>query len=168
MLVFLPLQQALYLIPTKNPEFAVTYKMLWSRSQSSIEDRSVDKSVTTTFGVNRPTISCFFDRKDKDYIVEKVLRSQWYRSFPLWTKGFQVLLSEYQKLGISLKTDSNMIVYRSFLCLLILNLKHLWMLYLFYFCLCINLYCFKFKIKINKSPLKFSMYFFKQNSKFRG
>ncbi|KAK7910021.1 hypothetical protein WMY93_014705 [Mugilogobius chulae] len=31
-------------------------------SLSSIEDRSEDKSVTTTFGVNRPTISCFFDR----------------------------------------------------------------------------------------------------------
>uniref|UniRef100_A0A672IY18 Dysferlin, limb girdle muscular dystrophy 2B (autosomal recessive) n=1 Tax=Salarias fasciatus TaxID=181472 RepID=A0A672IY18_SALFA len=31
-------------------------------SLSSIEDRSDDKSVTTTFGVNRPTISCFFDR----------------------------------------------------------------------------------------------------------
>ncbi|XP_063757094.1 dysferlin isoform X2 [Eleginops maclovinus] len=31
-------------------------------SLSSIEDRNEDKSVTTTFGVNRPTISCFFDR----------------------------------------------------------------------------------------------------------
>uniref|UniRef100_A0A4W6EVA6 Dysferlin, limb girdle muscular dystrophy 2B (autosomal recessive) n=1 Tax=Lates calcarifer TaxID=8187 RepID=A0A4W6EVA6_LATCA len=31
-------------------------------SLSSIEDKSDDKSVTTTFGVNRPTISCFFDR----------------------------------------------------------------------------------------------------------
>lgn len=31
--------------------------------QSSIEDKHDDKSVTTTFGVNRPTISCFFDRK---------------------------------------------------------------------------------------------------------
>ncbi|KAI3376173.1 hypothetical protein L3Q82_016697 [Scortum barcoo] len=31
-------------------------------SLSSIEDRNDDKSVTTTFGVNRPTISCFFDR----------------------------------------------------------------------------------------------------------
>lgn len=31
--------------------------------QSSIEDKNDDKSVTTTFGVNRPTISCFFDRK---------------------------------------------------------------------------------------------------------
>ncbi|CAL9694086.1 unnamed protein product [Knipowitschia caucasica] len=31
-------------------------------SLSSIEDRSEDKSVTTTFGVSRPTISCFFDR----------------------------------------------------------------------------------------------------------
>ncbi|XP_069375164.1 dysferlin isoform X8 [Paralichthys olivaceus] len=30
-------------------------------SLSSIEDKSEDKSVTTTFGVNRPTISCFFD-----------------------------------------------------------------------------------------------------------
>ncbi|XP_029931461.1 dysferlin isoform X2 [Myripristis murdjan] len=30
-------------------------------SLSSIEDRNDDKSVTTTFGVNRPTISCFFD-----------------------------------------------------------------------------------------------------------
>uniref|UniRef100_A0A3B5B1U0 Dysferlin, limb girdle muscular dystrophy 2B (autosomal recessive) n=1 Tax=Stegastes partitus TaxID=144197 RepID=A0A3B5B1U0_9TELE len=30
--------------------------------QSSIEDKNDDKSVTTTFGVNRPTISCFFDR----------------------------------------------------------------------------------------------------------
>ncbi|XP_030193496.1 dysferlin isoform X9 [Gadus morhua] len=29
-------------------------------SLSSIEDRSDEKSVTTTFGVNRPTISCFF------------------------------------------------------------------------------------------------------------
>lgn len=32
-------------------------------SQSSIEDKSDDKSITTTFGVNRPTISCFFDCK---------------------------------------------------------------------------------------------------------
>ncbi|XP_054916786.1 dysferlin isoform X6 [Poeciliopsis prolifica] len=31
-------------------------------SLSSIEDKHDDKSVTTTFGVNRPTISCFFDR----------------------------------------------------------------------------------------------------------
>uniref|UniRef100_A0A3Q0RFX8 Dysferlin, limb girdle muscular dystrophy 2B (autosomal recessive) n=1 Tax=Amphilophus citrinellus TaxID=61819 RepID=A0A3Q0RFX8_AMPCI len=31
-------------------------------SLSSIEDKNEDKSVTTTFGVNRPTISCFFDR----------------------------------------------------------------------------------------------------------
>uniref|UniRef100_A0A8C9WVR4 Dysferlin, limb girdle muscular dystrophy 2B (autosomal recessive) n=1 Tax=Sander lucioperca TaxID=283035 RepID=A0A8C9WVR4_SANLU len=31
-------------------------------SLSSIEDKNDDKSVTTTFGVNRPTISCFFDR----------------------------------------------------------------------------------------------------------
>uniref|UniRef100_A0AAQ4P1J9 Dysferlin, limb girdle muscular dystrophy 2B (autosomal recessive) n=1 Tax=Gasterosteus aculeatus aculeatus TaxID=481459 RepID=A0AAQ4P1J9_GASAC len=31
-------------------------------SLSTIEDRNEDKSVTTTFGVNRPTISCFFDR----------------------------------------------------------------------------------------------------------
>uniref|UniRef100_A0A3P8UX60 Dysferlin, limb girdle muscular dystrophy 2B (autosomal recessive) n=1 Tax=Cynoglossus semilaevis TaxID=244447 RepID=A0A3P8UX60_CYNSE len=31
-------------------------------SLSSIEDRTDDRSVTTTFGVNRPTISCFFDR----------------------------------------------------------------------------------------------------------
>lgn len=31
-------------------------------SLSSFEDRSEDKSITTTFGVNRPTISCFFDR----------------------------------------------------------------------------------------------------------
>ncbi|XP_058480141.1 dysferlin isoform X2 [Solea solea] len=31
-------------------------------SLSSIEDKSDDKSVTTTFGVNRPTISCYFDR----------------------------------------------------------------------------------------------------------
>uniref|UniRef100_A0A3Q3DHJ1 Dysferlin, limb girdle muscular dystrophy 2B (autosomal recessive) n=1 Tax=Hippocampus comes TaxID=109280 RepID=A0A3Q3DHJ1_HIPCM len=30
-------------------------------SLSSIEDKHDDKSVTTTFGVNRPTISCFFD-----------------------------------------------------------------------------------------------------------
>uniref|UniRef100_A0A8C4H5G6 Dysferlin, limb girdle muscular dystrophy 2B (autosomal recessive) n=1 Tax=Dicentrarchus labrax TaxID=13489 RepID=A0A8C4H5G6_DICLA len=30
-------------------------------SLSSIEDKNEDKSVTTTFGVNRPTISCFFD-----------------------------------------------------------------------------------------------------------
>ncbi|KAA8582721.1 hypothetical protein FQN60_006392, partial [Etheostoma spectabile] len=30
-------------------------------SLSSIEDKNDDKSVTTTFGVNRPTISCFFD-----------------------------------------------------------------------------------------------------------
>ncbi|XP_035461103.2 dysferlin isoform X4 [Scophthalmus maximus] len=30
-------------------------------SLSSIEDKSDDRSVTTTFGVNRPTISCFFD-----------------------------------------------------------------------------------------------------------
>ncbi|KAE8279305.1 Dysferlin Dystrophy-associated fer-1-like protein Fer-1-like protein 1 [Larimichthys crocea] len=30
--------------------------------ESSIEDKNDDKSVTTTFGVNRPTISCFFDR----------------------------------------------------------------------------------------------------------
>ncbi|XP_077954184.1 dysferlin isoform X12 [Gasterosteus aculeatus] len=30
-------------------------------SLSTIEDRNEDKSVTTTFGVNRPTISCFFD-----------------------------------------------------------------------------------------------------------
>ncbi|CAB1417829.1 unnamed protein product, partial [Pleuronectes platessa] len=30
-------------------------------SLSSIEDKSEDKSITTTFGVNRPTISCFFD-----------------------------------------------------------------------------------------------------------
>ncbi|XP_035769106.1 dysferlin [Neolamprologus brichardi] len=29
--------------------------------QSSIEDKNEDKSVTTTFGVNRPTISCFFE-----------------------------------------------------------------------------------------------------------
>ncbi|CAL8326175.1 unnamed protein product [Lota lota] len=29
-------------------------------SLSSIEDRSDEKSITTTFGVNRPTISCFF------------------------------------------------------------------------------------------------------------
>uniref|UniRef100_A0A3Q2PPJ6 Dysferlin, limb girdle muscular dystrophy 2B (autosomal recessive) n=1 Tax=Fundulus heteroclitus TaxID=8078 RepID=A0A3Q2PPJ6_FUNHE len=32
-------------------------------SLSSIEDKHDDKSVTTTFGVNRPTISCFFDRR---------------------------------------------------------------------------------------------------------
>ncbi|XP_053717199.1 dysferlin isoform X5 [Synchiropus splendidus] len=31
-------------------------------SLSSIEDKNDDKTVTTTFGVNRPTISCFFDR----------------------------------------------------------------------------------------------------------
>ncbi|XP_061566584.1 dysferlin isoform X7 [Cololabis saira] len=31
-------------------------------SLSSIEDKQEDKSITTTFGVNRPTISCFFDR----------------------------------------------------------------------------------------------------------
>ena len=31
--------------------------------QSSIEDKNDDKSVTTTFGVTRPTISCFFDRE---------------------------------------------------------------------------------------------------------
>ncbi|XP_077444466.1 dysferlin [Stigmatopora argus] len=31
-------------------------------SLSSIEDKHEDKSITTTFGVNRPTISCFFDR----------------------------------------------------------------------------------------------------------
>uniref|UniRef100_A0A7N8YDM2 Dysferlin, limb girdle muscular dystrophy 2B (autosomal recessive) n=1 Tax=Mastacembelus armatus TaxID=205130 RepID=A0A7N8YDM2_9TELE len=31
-------------------------------SLSSMEDKNDDKSVTTTFGVNRPTISCFFDR----------------------------------------------------------------------------------------------------------
>uniref|UniRef100_A0A8C3ACN5 Dysferlin, limb girdle muscular dystrophy 2B (autosomal recessive) n=1 Tax=Cyclopterus lumpus TaxID=8103 RepID=A0A8C3ACN5_CYCLU len=31
-------------------------------SLSSIEDKNEDKSITTTFGVNRPTISCFFDR----------------------------------------------------------------------------------------------------------
>ncbi|XP_072315466.1 dysferlin isoform X3 [Eucyclogobius newberryi] len=31
-------------------------------SLGSVEDRSEDKSITTTFGVNRPTISCFFDR----------------------------------------------------------------------------------------------------------
>ncbi|XP_067379390.1 dysferlin isoform X11 [Channa argus] len=31
-------------------------------SLGSIEDKNDDKSVTTTFGVNRPTISCFFDR----------------------------------------------------------------------------------------------------------
>ncbi|XP_034020743.1 dysferlin isoform X3 [Thalassophryne amazonica] len=31
-------------------------------SLSSIEDKNDDKSVTTTFGVNRPTISCIFDR----------------------------------------------------------------------------------------------------------
>lgn len=31
--------------------------------QSSIEDKNEDKSVTTTFGVNRPTISCFFECK---------------------------------------------------------------------------------------------------------
>ncbi|XP_056883020.1 dysferlin isoform X2 [Takifugu flavidus] len=31
-------------------------------SLSSIEDKNDDKSVTTTFGVTRPTISCFFDR----------------------------------------------------------------------------------------------------------
>ncbi|XP_056156157.1 dysferlin [Lampris incognitus] len=30
-------------------------------SLSSIEDKNDDKLVTTTFGVNRPTISCFFD-----------------------------------------------------------------------------------------------------------
>uniref|UniRef100_UPI003AB023C6 dysferlin-like n=1 Tax=Centroberyx gerrardi TaxID=166262 RepID=UPI003AB023C6 len=30
-------------------------------SLSSIEDKNDDKSVTTTFGVNRPTISCYFD-----------------------------------------------------------------------------------------------------------
>ncbi|XP_075884185.1 dysferlin isoform X1 [Nelusetta ayraudi] len=30
-------------------------------SLGSIEDKSDDKSITTTFGVNRPTISCFFD-----------------------------------------------------------------------------------------------------------
>ncbi|XP_056299171.1 dysferlin isoform X6 [Pseudoliparis swirei] len=30
-------------------------------SLSSIEDKNEDKSITTTFGVNRPTISCFFD-----------------------------------------------------------------------------------------------------------
>ncbi|XP_069570882.1 dysferlin isoform X3 [Brachyistius frenatus] len=30
-------------------------------SLSAIEDKNDDKSVTTTFGVNRPTISCFFD-----------------------------------------------------------------------------------------------------------
>ncbi|XP_039996404.1 LOW QUALITY PROTEIN: dysferlin [Xiphias gladius] len=30
-------------------------------SLSGVEDRNEDKSVTTTFGVNRPTISCFFD-----------------------------------------------------------------------------------------------------------
>ncbi|KAM3857522.1 LOW QUALITY PROTEIN: dysferlin [Diretmus argenteus] len=30
-------------------------------SLSSIEDKNDDKTVTTTFGVNRPTISCFFD-----------------------------------------------------------------------------------------------------------
>uniref|UniRef100_H3D0Y8 Dysferlin, limb girdle muscular dystrophy 2B (autosomal recessive) n=1 Tax=Tetraodon nigroviridis TaxID=99883 RepID=H3D0Y8_TETNG len=31
-------------------------------SLSNIEDKNDDKSVTTTFGVTRPTISCFFDR----------------------------------------------------------------------------------------------------------
>ncbi|XP_026122901.1 dysferlin-like isoform X5 [Carassius auratus] len=30
-------------------------------SLSSVDEKSDDKSVTTTFGVNRPTISCFFD-----------------------------------------------------------------------------------------------------------
>uniref|UniRef100_A0A671V8N4 Dysferlin, limb girdle muscular dystrophy 2B (autosomal recessive) n=1 Tax=Sparus aurata TaxID=8175 RepID=A0A671V8N4_SPAAU len=32
------------------------------RGRDSIEDKNDDKTVTTTFGVNRPTISCFFDR----------------------------------------------------------------------------------------------------------
>lgn len=31
--------------------------------QSNIEDKNDDKCVTTTFGVTRPTISCFFDRE---------------------------------------------------------------------------------------------------------
>lgn len=37
--------------------------------QSSIEDKNEDKSVTTTFGVNRPTISCFFERKAASFFL---------------------------------------------------------------------------------------------------
>lgn len=44
--------------PTLTP--ASSYPTL---PQSSIEDKNDDKSVTTTFGVTRPTISCFFDRE---------------------------------------------------------------------------------------------------------
>lgn len=43
--------------------YVVSCLPLLRHPQSSIEDKSEDKSVTTTFGVNRPTISCFFDCK---------------------------------------------------------------------------------------------------------
>lgn len=41
--------------------------------QSSIEDKNDDKSVTTTFGVNRPTISCFFDSKTTHFFNSYLL-----------------------------------------------------------------------------------------------
>lgn len=39
------------------------------------EDSNDDNSVTTTFGVNRPTISCFFDSKH-NFVLISLLRSQ--------------------------------------------------------------------------------------------
>lgn len=43
--------------------FTFNSHLILTLPQSSIEDKNDDKSVTTTFGVTRPTISCFFDRE---------------------------------------------------------------------------------------------------------
>uniref|UniRef100_A0A8C5CEE7 C2 domain-containing protein n=1 Tax=Gadus morhua TaxID=8049 RepID=A0A8C5CEE7_GADMO len=46
--------------PLEKTGPAAIFALECSLVRSSIEDRSDEKSVTTTFGVNRPTISCFF------------------------------------------------------------------------------------------------------------
>ncbi len=39
----------------------LTVFFLFCQQSSVTDEKNDDKSVTTTFGVNRPTISCFFD-----------------------------------------------------------------------------------------------------------
>uniref|UniRef100_A0A4W6EV00 Dysferlin, limb girdle muscular dystrophy 2B (autosomal recessive) n=1 Tax=Lates calcarifer TaxID=8187 RepID=A0A4W6EV00_LATCA len=48
--------------PLEKTGPAAIFALEWSLFSFCLNDKSDDKSVTTTFGVNRPTISCFFDR----------------------------------------------------------------------------------------------------------
>uniref|UniRef100_A0A665VMF8 Dysferlin, limb girdle muscular dystrophy 2B (autosomal recessive) n=1 Tax=Echeneis naucrates TaxID=173247 RepID=A0A665VMF8_ECHNA len=48
--------------PLEKTGPAAIFALECSLVRRHIEDKNDDKSVTTTFGVNRPTISCFFDR----------------------------------------------------------------------------------------------------------